>query len=69
MKLYTLRSKNFLNQKDARELINKNLKKFISPCYINIITSGRAHEYYMEESNIVGAKALIIERKYTKASE
>ncbi|GAB6931561.1 hypothetical protein JCM10914A_55580 [Paenibacillus sp. JCM 10914] len=69
MKVYKFKSQQIQSRKEARELISSNSDKLISPCYVDVYASDKIFEYYVEESNIVGSKTLIIERKYLKASE
>lgn len=69
MKLYTLKGQQIRTREEAKKLILSNAKKLSSPCYVDVQSSNGYFEYYVEESNIVGAKTLIIERKYIKASE
>lgn len=69
MKLYTLKGQQIRTREEAKKLIISNTQKLSSPCYVDVHSSDCKFEYYVEESNIVGAKTLIIERKYIKDSD
>jgi hypothetical protein len=69
MQVYSLKCQQIRTREEAKKLILSHSERLSSPCYVDVHSANGTYEYYVEESNIVGAKTLIIERKYIKASE